>query len=161
MLFVAMCCRITAPLGPYPPHKGEGKKPRRAEIFELDQGPLSAVAELLTTLGRSFERIMASARNGHEEAQFIAHFGLLAHLPRGPRHTGGLFQKGPKRGEGNMERKHQSQTSGTARPERSKVKLDRRYGEIGISAVAAAVQCKGEKQEQSARESTLVLAETD
>ena len=60
-----------------------------------------------------------------------------------------------------MERKHQSQTNGTARSERSKVKLDRRYGEIGISAVAAAVQCKGEKQEQSARESTLVLAETD
>jgi hypothetical protein len=60
-----------------------------------------------------------------------------------------------------MERKHQSQTSGAARSERSKVKLDRRYGEIGISAVAAAVQCKGEKREQSARASTLVLAETD
>jgi hypothetical protein len=57
-----------------------------------------------------------------------------------------------------MERKHQ--TNGDARPERSKVKLDRRYGEIGISAVAAAVQCKGE-QEHSAREKTLVLAETD
>ena len=58
-----------------------------------------------------------------------------------------------------MERKHQ--TSGNARPYRSKVKLDRRYGEIGISAVAAAVQCKGEQQEQSAREKILVLAETD
>ncbi|MFZ0842201.1 MAG: hypothetical protein WAM77_32555 [Xanthobacteraceae bacterium] len=58
-----------------------------------------------------------------------------------------------------MERKHQ--TSGNARPDRSKVKLDRRYGEIGISAVAAAVQCKGEQQEQSAREKILVLAETD
>ena len=56
-----------------------------------------------------------------------------------------------------MERKHQ--TNGNARPERSKVTLDRRYGEIGISAVAAAVQCKGE--EQSVREATLVLAETD
>ena len=60
-----------------------------------------------------------------------------------------------------MERKHQPQTKGNARPERSKVKLDRRYGEIGISAVAAAVQCRGEKQEQSAREPTRVLAETD
>jgi hypothetical protein len=58
-----------------------------------------------------------------------------------------------------MERKHQ--TNGNARPERGKVKLDRRYGEIGISAVAAAVQCKGEQQEHSAREKTLVLAETD
>jgi hypothetical protein len=59
-----------------------------------------------------------------------------------------------------MERKHQ--TNGSARTERSKVKLDRRYGDIGISAVAAAVQCKGEKQEQqSVREATLVLAETD
>jgi hypothetical protein len=60
-----------------------------------------------------------------------------------------------------MERKHQPQTSGNAGAERNKVKLDRRYGDIGISAVAAAVQCKGEKQEQSARESTLVLADTD
>jgi hypothetical protein len=60
-----------------------------------------------------------------------------------------------------MERKHQSQTSGASRPERGKVKLDRRYGEIGISAVAAAVQCKGEQQEHSAREKILVLAETD
>jgi hypothetical protein len=58
-----------------------------------------------------------------------------------------------------MERKHQA--NGNARAERSKVTLDRRYGDIGISAVAAAVQCKGEKQEQSARELTLVLAETD
>jgi hypothetical protein len=58
-----------------------------------------------------------------------------------------------------MEREHQ--TSSNARPERSKVKLDRRYGEIGISAVAAAVQCKGEQQEHSTREKTLVLAETD
>jgi hypothetical protein len=58
-----------------------------------------------------------------------------------------------------MECKHQ--TNGNARPERSKVTLDRRYGEIGISAVAAAVQCKGEQQEQSVREATLVLAETD
>jgi hypothetical protein len=58
-----------------------------------------------------------------------------------------------------MERKHQ--TNGNARSERGKVKLDRRYGEIGISAVAAAVQCKGEQQERSTRESALVLAETD
>ena len=60
-----------------------------------------------------------------------------------------------------MERKHQPQTTGNARAERTKVKLDRRYGEIGISAVAAAVQCRGEKQEESAREPTQVLAETD
>ncbi len=60
-----------------------------------------------------------------------------------------------------MERKQQPQSYGNARPERNKVKLDRRYGAIGISAVAAAVQCRGEKQEQSAPERTLVLAETD
>jgi hypothetical protein len=58
-----------------------------------------------------------------------------------------------------MEPKHQPH--GNARPERSKVKLDRRYGEIGISAVAAAVQCKGEQQEHPAPEKILVLAETD
>ena len=60
-----------------------------------------------------------------------------------------------------MERKHQPQASGNAGTERSKVKLDRRYGDIGISAVAAAVQCKGEQQEECVREATLVLAETD
>ena len=60
-----------------------------------------------------------------------------------------------------MERKHQPPTNGNARPERNKVKLDRRYGEIGISAVAAAVQCRGEKQAQAAPDATLVLAETD
>ena len=60
-----------------------------------------------------------------------------------------------------MERKHQAQTNGNAWPERNRVKLDRRYGEIGISAVAAAVQCRGEKQEQSAPKASLVMAETD
>ncbi len=60
-----------------------------------------------------------------------------------------------------MERQHQPQTNGNARPEGNKVKLDRRYGEIGISAVAAAVQCRGEKPAQPATKSTLVLAETD
>lgn len=58
-----------------------------------------------------------------------------------------------------MERMYQ--TDANARTERSKVKLDRRYGDIGISAVAAAVQCKGEEREHSVRQATLVLAETD
>src|SRR3974377_919214 len=79
---------------------------------------------------------------------------------RAPPH-GRVVPKGSKKGEGIMERKHQPQTNGNARPERNKVKLDRRYGEIGISAVAAAVRGRGEKQEQSVPGSTLVLAETD
>jgi hypothetical protein len=105
-------------------------------------------------------RFIAWARNGHEEAQFIAHFGLFGDLPRGPRRNRRVFQK-DRKGEGLMERKHQPQTNGNARPERGKVKLDRRYGEIGISAVAAAVQCRGEKAEPPAPKPTLVLAETD
>jgi hypothetical protein len=65
-----------------------------------------------------------------------------------------------KKEKGNMERIYQ--TNGNARTERSKVTLDRRYGDIGISAVAAAVQCKGEEREHSVREAAiLVLAETD
>jgi hypothetical protein len=35
------------------------------------------------------------------------------------------------------------QTKDDARAERGEVELDRCYGEIGISAVAAAVQCQG------------------
>jgi hypothetical protein len=33
--------------------------------------------------------------------------------------------------------------------QRQQTKLDNRYGKIGISAVAAAVRCKGEKQTAS------------
>ena len=42
--------------------------------------------------------------------------------------------------EGIMERKQKPQAQSDARPDREKVKLDRRYGEIGISAVKAAVR---------------------
>ena len=38
-----------------------------------------------------------------------------------------------------MERNHKPQAKEDARTERDKVKLDRRYGKIGISAVAAAL----------------------
>ena len=50
--------------------------------------------------------------------------------------------------------KRDPQTKGDAGAERGEVKLDRRYGEIGISAVAAAVQCQGKRLE----ESTSILA---
>ena len=39
-----------------------------------------------------------------------------------------------------MERKEKPKIRSDAQPEREKVELDRRYGEIGISAVKAAVQ---------------------
>jgi hypothetical protein len=46
--------------------------------------------------------------------------------------------------EGTMQRKKQPQATSDKQQERGRVALDRRYGEIGISAVAAAVHCRGE-----------------
>ena len=46
-----------------------------------------------------------------------------------------------------MERKRQSQNNAEVRDNRGKVKLERRYGEIGISAVAAASQPHGKRKE--------------
>jgi hypothetical protein len=43
--------------------------------------------------------------------------------------------------------KREPQTKGDARAERGDVKLDRCYGKIGISAVAAAFQCQGKLEE--------------
>ena len=54
----------------------------------------------------------------------------------------------PEKKEGIMEPKREPQTKDDARAERGEVKLDRRYGEIGISAVAAAVQCQGKRLEE-------------
>ncbi len=48
-----------------------------------------------------------------------------------------------------MERKRQSQDKAEVRDDRGKVKLESRYGEIGISAVAAASEPHG-KRKQSA-----------
>ena len=45
-----------------------------------------------------------------------------------------------------MERKRQSQNKAEMRDDRGKVKLERRYGEIGISAVAAASQPHGKRE---------------
>jgi hypothetical protein len=46
-----------------------------------------------------------------------------------------------------MERNHKPQAKEDARMERDKVKLDRRYGKIGISAVAAALRSSGARRE--------------
>jgi hypothetical protein len=46
-----------------------------------------------------------------------------------------------------MERKRQSQNKADVRDDRGRVKLERRYGEIGISAVAAASQPQGKRNE--------------
>jgi hypothetical protein len=48
-----------------------------------------------------------------------------------------------------MERKRQSQNKAEMRDDRGKVKLERRYGEIGISAVAAASQPHGKRKESA------------
>ena len=47
-----------------------------------------------------------------------------------------------------MEPKREPQTKGDGRVDCGEAKLDRRYGEIGISAVAAAVQCQGKRLEE-------------
>ncbi len=48
-----------------------------------------------------------------------------------------------------MERKRQSQSKTDIRDDRGKVRLERRYGEIGISAVAAASQPHGKRKESA------------
>ncbi len=50
-----------------------------------------------------------------------------------------------------MEPKRKPQTRSDALPEREKLKLDRRYGEIGISAVKAALKPHGEQHQQQPR----------
>ncbi len=49
-----------------------------------------------------------------------------------------------------MERKRQSRNKADARDNRGKVRLEHRYGEIGISAVAAAAQPHGNRRKESA-----------
>ena len=48
-----------------------------------------------------------------------------------------------------MQRNKQPQATGDKRQERGRVELDRRYGEIGISAVAAAVRYRGETKHEA------------
>jgi hypothetical protein len=50
--------------------------------------------------------------------------------------------------EGTMERNKRPQATGDKRQERGRVELDRRYGEIGISAVAAAVRYRAETRQE-------------
>jgi hypothetical protein len=52
--------------------------------------------------------------------------------------------------EGIMERKRQLLNKADVRDDRGKVRLEGRYGEIGISAVAAAVQPHGNRRRKSA-----------
>jgi hypothetical protein len=49
-----------------------------------------------------------------------------------------------------MERKRQSQKKANVRDDRGKVRLERSYGEIGISAVAAAVEPHGNRRRKPA-----------
>jgi hypothetical protein len=48
-----------------------------------------------------------------------------------------------------MQRNKQPQATGDKRQERGRVELDRRYGEIGISAVAAAVRYRAETKHET------------
>jgi hypothetical protein len=62
-----------------------------------------------------------------------------------------------------MQRKQQQQAAGDKPQKRGRVELDRRYGEIGISAVAAAVRYHGgtkqddEKQDEKQKDFALAL----
>jgi len=61
-----------------------------------------------------------------------------------------------------MQRNKQPQATGDKRQERGRVELDRRYGEIGISAVAAAVcyrtETKHEADKQADKQKDFALA---
>jgi hypothetical protein len=60
-----------------------------------------------------------------------------------------------------MERKRRPQIKSHALPEREKVKLDRGYGEIRISAVEAAVRPHGDQQPRSGARIATVAKEAD
>ena len=51
-----------------------------------------------------------------------------------------------------MQRNKQPQATGDKRQERGRVELDRRYGEIGISAVAAAVRYRAETKHDAVKQ---------
>jgi hypothetical protein len=91
---------------------------------------------------------MASARNGHEVARLIAHFGRQGDLGRNRRSNGAVGSKKTVNGEGIMERNQRPRPAGDRRHGRGEVELDRRYGEIGISAVAAAARYHGDRQDE-------------
>jgi hypothetical protein len=57
-----------------------------------------------------------------------------------------------------MQRNKQPKPMGEKRPKRQPVALDRRYGEIGISAVAAAVRYKSETKSDAEPQKEFALA---
>jgi hypothetical protein len=57
-----------------------------------------------------------------------------------------------------MQRKNQPKPMDEKRPKRTSVALDRRYGEIGISAVAAAVRYKSEAKTEDEPQKDFALA---
>ncbi|PWT84839.1 MAG: hypothetical protein C5B56_14940 [Proteobacteria bacterium] len=57
-----------------------------------------------------------------------------------------------------MQRKNQPKPMDEKRPKRAPVALDRRYGEIGISAVAAAVRYKSETKSEAEPKKEFALA---
>jgi hypothetical protein len=60
--------------------------------------------------------------------------------------------------EGIMERERQHRKADDVRRRRGPVELDRRYGEIGISAVAAAVRYHGERQDEQSAQPDFALS---
>jgi hypothetical protein len=57
-----------------------------------------------------------------------------------------------------MQRNQQPQSAGDKRQKRGRVELDRRYGQIGISAVAAAVRYHGEAKTEEDKQKDFALA---
>src|SRR5262245_7182292 len=101
--------------------------------------------------GAEFGWIMARARNGHEVAHLITHFGRQGDLRGNRRSNGAEGSKKTVKGEGIMERNQRSR-SGDRRQGNREIELDRRYGEIGISAVAAAARYHGERRGETEAE---------
>jgi hypothetical protein len=60
--------------------------------------------------------------------------------------------------EGKMRRNQQPQAADGKPQKRGRVELDRRYGEIGISAVAAAVRYHGETKQDAEKQKDFALA---
>jgi hypothetical protein len=101
---------------------------------------------------------MASARNGHEVARFVAHFGRQGDLPRHRRPARAVGSKKTDNREGIMERDVKPRSTNEGRRAGGKAGVEHRFGEIGISAVVAAVRYHGDRQDEQPAQSDFALS---
>lgn len=88
-----------------------------------------------------------------------ANVTIAVHLPRNSAALGRQIRDRGHAKDGLEKTMNAIKPTEQSQDSRRRTDLDDRYGEIGISAVAAAIRCKGE--ERSAREPRSILIERD